>query len=84
MQLAGRPDLGQPNLFGGRFINQVAPRDVMQFAPTTHFVVFAQAVLYRAAWLDIVWPPLCALAGFTIVFFTISLSRFRTAIVSFQ
>lgn len=56
----------------------------MQFEPTTHFVAFAQAVLYRAAWLDIVWPQLCALAGFTIVFFTISLSRFRTAIVSFQ
>jgi ABC-2 type transport system permease protein len=53
---------------------------VMQFAPTTHFVAFAQAVLYRAAGLDIVWPQLIALAGFTIVFFGVSLIRFRTAI----
>ena len=52
----------------------------MQFAPTTHFVSFAQAVLYRAAGFDIVWPQLLALAGFTIVFFGVSLIRFRTAI----
>jgi len=55
-------------------------QDVMQFTPTTHFVAFAQAVLYRAATLDIVWPQLLALAGFTIVFFGVSLKRFRTAI----
>jgi ABC-2 type transport system permease protein len=53
---------------------------IMQFAPTTHFVAFAQAVLYRAAGLNIVWPQLLALAGFTIVFFGVSLTRFRTAI----
>jgi ABC-2 type transport system permease protein len=53
---------------------------IMQFAPTTHFVAFAQAVLYRAAGLDIVWPQLLALAGFTIIFFGVSLTRFRTAI----
>jgi ABC-2 type transport system permease protein len=56
----------------------------MQFAPTTHFVSFAQAVLYRAAGIDIVWPQLCALAGFTVVFFGISLIRFRTALASMQ
>jgi ABC-2 type transport system permease protein len=55
-------------------------QNVMQFAPTTHFVAFAQAVLYRAAGPDIVWPQLLALAGFTIVFFGVSLIRFRTAI----
>lgn len=54
---------------------------VMQFTPTTQFVSFAQAVLYRAAGLDIVWPQLGALAGITIVFFGASLMRFRTAIV---
>jgi ABC-2 type transport system permease protein len=53
---------------------------IMQCAPTTHFVAFAQAVLYRAAGLDIVLPQLLALAGFTIVFFGVSLTRFRTAI----
>ena len=53
----------------------------MQFAPTTHFVSFAQGVLYRAAGLDILWPKLLALAGFTAVFLGVSLIRFRTAIV---
>lgn len=59
-------------------------QDVMQFTPTPHFVAFAQAVLYRGAGLDIVWPQLCALAAMTIVLFGISLARFRSAIVSFQ
>ena len=59
-------------------------QDVMQFAPTPHFVSFVQAVLYRGAGLDIVWPQLAALAAFTLAFFAISLMRFRTAIVSFQ
>lgn len=56
---------------------------VMQFTPTTQFVSFAQGVLYRAAGLDIVWPQLAALAAITIVFFGVSLMRFRTTIASF-
>jgi ABC-2 type transport system permease protein len=59
-------------------------QDVMQFTPTPHFVSFAQAVLFRGAGLDIVWPQLAALAAGALVFFVISLMRFRTAIVSFQ
>jgi ABC-2 type transport system permease protein len=57
---------------------------VMQFAPTTQFVAFAQAVLYRAAGFDIVWPQLAALAAITTVFFGASLMRFRKTIASFQ
>ena len=56
----------------------------MQIMPTPHFVSFSQAVLYRGAGLDIVWPQLAALAGITTVFFGVSLVRFRTAIISFQ
>jgi ABC-2 type transport system permease protein len=56
----------------------------MQFAPTTHFVSFAQAVLYRAAGFDIVWPQLAALTAMTVAFFAVSLIRFRTAITRFQ
>ena len=41
-----------------------------------NFVTFAQAVLYNAAGLDIVWPQLAALVGFTAVFLGISLVRF--------
>ncbi len=57
--------------------------EVMQVMPTPHFVSFAQAVLYRAAGLDIVWPQLAALAAITTVFFSVSLMRFRTTIASF-
>jgi ABC-2 type transport system permease protein len=54
----------------------------MQFTPTPHYVALAQAVLYRGAGLDVVWPQLAALVGFTAVFFAISLVRFRKAIMS--
>ena len=57
--------------------------NVMQVTPTPHFVSFAQAVLYRAAGLDIVWPQLAALAAITTVYFGVSLMRFRTTIASF-
>ena len=57
--------------------------NVMQFTPTPHFVSFAQAVLYRAAGLDIVWPQLAALAAITAVYFAASLMRFRKTLASF-
>jgi len=57
---------------------------VMQLTPSTHFVGFAQAVLYRGADLDTVWPQLSALAGITIVLFSVSLMCSSSAIVSFQ
>ena len=34
---------------------------IMQFSPSTHFVRFAQAILYRGAGLDVVWQD-CGLA----------------------
>jgi ABC-2 type transport system permease protein len=74
-------------LSGGVTLIESMPKwlqDAVQFMPTTHFVSFAQAVLFRGAGLDVVWPQLAALAAFTLAFFTISLMRFRTAIVSFQ
>ncbi len=59
-------------------------QNVMQFTPTPHYVSFVQGVLSRGAGLDIVWPQLLGLAAFAIVFFGVSLARFRTAIASFQ
>jgi ABC-2 type transport system permease protein len=55
-------------------------QNAMEFTPTPHFVSFAQAVLYRAAGLDIVWRDLAALAAITLVFFSVALMRFRKAI----
>jgi ABC-2 type transport system permease protein len=50
---------------------------VMHAAPTTHFVEYAQAILFRGAGLDVVWPELASLATIGIVLFTLSLARFR-------
>ncbi len=50
---------------------------VMLGAPTTHFVMLAQAILYRGAGVAVVWPQLLALALLGGVFFGASLARFR-------
>jgi ABC-2 type transport system permease protein len=41
-------------------------------------VKLAQAVLYRAVGLEIVWPQLLILAGLGSLFLTAALARFRT------
>jgi ABC-2 type transport system permease protein len=33
-------------------------QDIMYVSPATHFVRFAQAVLYRGAGIEVVWPDL--------------------------
>ncbi|MCC8986251.1 MAG: ABC transporter permease [Candidatus Contendobacter sp.] len=53
---------------------------VMLAAPTTHFVAAGQAILYRGAGLDVVWPQFLALTAIGAVFFTIALNRFRSTI----
>ncbi len=55
---------------------------IMLFAPTTHFVSFAQAILYRGAGLDIVWPQFLATAVIGALFFVGALVRFRKAITT--
>ena len=42
---------------------------VMQGSPSTHFVSFAQAILYRGAGFDMVWPEFAATAAIGAVFF---------------
>ncbi len=49
----------------------------LQASPTVHFVAFAQAILYRGAGLDVVWPRLGLIAGIGGVFLILSLRRFR-------
>jgi ABC-2 type transport system permease protein len=53
---------------------------VMLAAPTTHFVKMAQAILYRGAGLDVVWPQFFAITVIGAVFFLIALARFRRTI----
>jgi ABC-2 type transport system permease protein len=49
----------------------------MLVAPTTHFVKFAQAILFRGAGLSVVWPQFAALALIGTILFSLSLARFR-------
>lgn len=50
---------------------------VMSAAPNTHFVSLAQAILYRGAGLDVVWPQFLALFGIGVILFVMALRRFR-------
>jgi ABC-2 type transport system permease protein len=56
-------------------------QNIMLAAPTTHFVSQAQAILYRGAGLDVVWPQFLWLVIIGSVLFIFSLSRFRKAIM---
>jgi ABC-2 type transport system permease protein len=49
----------------------------MLAAPTTHFVSMAQAILYRGAGLEVVWPQMLALVAIGGVFFSSALVLFR-------
>lgn len=55
---------------------------LMLAAPNTHFVAAAQAILYRGAGLDVVWPQLLALLLIGAVLFRFSLRRFRQSLSS--
>lgn len=50
---------------------------IMQASPSTHFVSFAQAILYRGAGFDVVWPQFIAVATIGGLFFLGALFRFR-------
>ncbi|WFP79068.1 ABC transporter permease [Mesorhizobium sp. WSM4906] len=52
-------------------------RTVMQLSPSTHFVSFAQAILYRGAGIDVVWPQFAVVGIAGGVFFALSIMRFR-------
>ncbi len=55
-------------------------RDVMLAAPTTHFVAAGQAILYRGAGIDVVWPQLLILLVIGGALFFAALARFRKTI----
>lgn len=55
-------------------------QNLMLLAPTTHFVELSQAILYRGAGLNVVWPSFLAIALIGAVLFFFSLARFRKTI----
>ena len=52
----------------------------MQISPSTHFVAFAQSILYRGAGLDLVWPQFLAVAVIGALFFALAILRFRSVV----
>ena len=50
----------------------------MQASPSTHFVSFAQSILYRGAGFNVVWPEFLLVAGIGGLFFGLAIWRFRS------
>jgi ABC-2 type transport system permease protein len=62
-------------------LESMAPflRVSMQASPSTHFVSFAQAILFRGAGFDVVWPHFLFVALVGGLFLGAAVLRFRTA-----
>ena len=58
----------------------VVLQKLVQIFPSTHYVSFAQAILYRGAGFDSVWRSFAAVAGIGLVFFVVALVRFRRTV----
>jgi ABC-2 type transport system permease protein len=56
-------------------------RDIMMFSPSTHFVLFAQSILFRGATFSLVWPQFLFIAVVGGLFLSLSLLRFRKVAV---
>jgi ABC-2 type transport system permease protein len=55
---------------------------VTWFLPSRHYMAFAQAVVFRGADLNIIWPQLLTIVGLGSIFFTASLALFRRSITA--
>jgi ABC-2 type transport system permease protein len=53
---------------------------VMQAVPSTHFVKIAQAILFRGAGIDIIWPNLAIVVGVGGLLLVLALLRFRASV----
>ncbi len=58
----------------------VALQWIMQGVASTHFVAFAEAILFRGAGIRIVWPDFVATAGLGALFFTLAILRLRSVL----
>ena len=55
-------------------------QNAMLLAPTTHFVMLAQAILFRGAGLAAVWPQFLALTIIGASFFLVAAAQFRKSV----
>jgi ABC-2 type transport system permease protein len=72
-------------LSGGMTPRESMPEFVQQImmgAPTTHFVMLSQGILFRGGGIEVVWKQFLALAVIGAVLFGIALARFRKTIGS--
>ncbi len=53
-------------------------RTIMRASPSTHFVSFAQSILYRGAGFDVIWREYLAVGLIGALFLVLALLRFRT------
>jgi ABC-2 type transport system permease protein len=70
-------------LSGGQTPRESMP-EIVQFlmlaAPTTHFVALSQAILFRGAGIETVWPEFVWMALIGGLLFALALARFRQAV----
>jgi ABC-2 type transport system permease protein len=59
-------------------------QNLMQFVPSTHFVSFSQAVLFRNASFSMVWPDMIKMFVIGSAYTAFSLSRFRKMLAAVQ
>jgi ABC-2 type transport system permease protein len=62
----------------------VVIQKLMQFVPSTHFVAFSQAILFRDANLSMVWPELAKMLAIGLAYTIFTLSRFRKMLAAVQ
>jgi len=55
-------------------------QNIMQLSPSVHFISYAQAILYRGAGFDIVWPKFLLVFAIASAFFAFAAVRFRKSI----
>ncbi len=62
----------------------IALQKIMQFVPSTHFVSFSQAVLFRNANLSMVWPDMMKMFVIGCAYLAFTLTRFRKMLAAIQ
>jgi ABC-2 type transport system permease protein len=70
-------------LSGGSTPRESMPELVQQLmlvAPTTHYIMLSEAILFRGAGLSVVWPQLLALIVIGAALFGLSLAQFRRSV----
>ena len=74
-------------LSGGETPTESQPewlQTIMQAVPSKHYVEIAQAILFRDAGLDVVWPQFALVGGIGALFFVFAAFRFRRSIAEMQ